>query len=83
MIIGALNWGLIGLFRFNLVSAIFGRRYGLSRLIYLAVGLSAVFLLSVAKKRYGAGEETDDKWKSIKWNFFRTYIMPFYYRFLR
>lgn len=42
VIIGALNWGLIGMFGFNLVSAIFGDMTVLSRIIYSLVGLSAV-----------------------------------------
>lgn len=46
-IIGALNWGLIGLFRFDLVAAIFGgQTAGLSRLIYTLVGLSGLICLS-------------------------------------
>jgi uncharacterized protein len=50
-IVGGLNWGLVGLFRFDLVAAIFGGMdFGetnlASRIIYAAVGLSAVYLLS-------------------------------------
>ena len=50
-IVGGLNWGLVGLFRFDLVAAIFGgMEFGetnlASRIIYAAVGLSAVYLLS-------------------------------------
>lgn len=43
VLIGALNWGLIGLFEFDLVSAIFGDMTLLSRIIYSLVGLSAIF----------------------------------------
>ncbi len=43
MIIGAINWGLIGLFDFNLVGAIFGDFTFLSRLIYILVGLSGIY----------------------------------------
>jgi uncharacterized membrane protein YuzA (DUF378 family) len=43
VIIGALNWGLIGLFHFNLVTSIFGAMPWLVRLIYLLVGLSAFY----------------------------------------
>jgi uncharacterized protein len=42
--IGALNWGLVGLFGFDLVASLFGRRSKLSRLVYTAVGASAVYL---------------------------------------
>lgn len=42
LIIGGLNWGLVGLLNFDLVAAIFGSGTMLSRLIYILVGLSAV-----------------------------------------
>ena len=42
IIIGALNWGLVGAFNFNLVDAIFGVRSTLSMLIYILVGLSGL-----------------------------------------
>lgn len=42
VLVGALNWGLVGLFGFDLVAAIFGNMSGLSRLVYSLVGLSAV-----------------------------------------
>ena len=42
LIIGGLNWGLVGLANFNLVEAIFGT---LSRLIYIVVGLCAVYAI--------------------------------------
>lgn len=44
-ILGGLNWGLIGLFDFNLVAAIFGGMSMLSRIIYILVGISAVWLI--------------------------------------
>ncbi|KKU32311.1 hypothetical protein A3K29_05860 [Candidatus Collierbacteria bacterium RIFOXYB2_FULL_46_14] len=43
VIVGALNWGMIGLFDFNLVSTIFGAWPWLEKLIYILVGLSAIF----------------------------------------
>ena len=43
IIVGALNWGLIGLFKFNLVDAIFGTMSILSRIIYSLVGLSGLW----------------------------------------
>ena len=42
VLLGALHWGLIGLFDFNLVSTIFGDMTLLSRIIYSLVGLSAI-----------------------------------------
>ncbi|MBR6730687.1 MAG: DUF378 domain-containing protein [Alphaproteobacteria bacterium] len=44
-LIGALNWGLIGIFGFDLVAAIFGPMSLLSRLVYSLVGLSAILLV--------------------------------------
>ena len=45
-IIGALNWGLIGLFNFNLVSFLFGDMSWLSRIIYIIVGICGLYLLT-------------------------------------
>ena len=45
VLIGALNWGLVGLFEFNLVSLLFGEMTGISRLIYVLVGLSALWII--------------------------------------
>jgi uncharacterized protein len=47
LLIGGLNWLLIGLFSFDIVSALFGDMSGLSRIIYTLVGISAVFELFV------------------------------------
>lgn len=44
LIVGGLNWGLIGLFKYNLVEAIFGTMPSLVMIIYILVGLSAVYL---------------------------------------
>ena len=42
VIIGALNWGMVGLFSFDLVAAVFGDMTLLTRTIYTIVGVSAV-----------------------------------------
>ena len=44
VVIGALNWGLIGLFNFNLVAAIFGDATTLSRIVYVVVALAGIYL---------------------------------------
>lgn len=44
VIVGALNWGLVGLFNFNLVAAIFGDMSILSRVVYSLVGVSAILV---------------------------------------
>ncbi len=46
MIIGGINWGLIGFFNFNLVSAIFGGMKIIERIIYAAVGLASLWGIS-------------------------------------
>lgn len=46
VIIGAVNWGLIGFFRFDLVSFLFGDMGWISRIIYALVGLAGLYMLS-------------------------------------
>ncbi len=46
-IIGAVNWGLIGFFRFNLVAFLFGESNIISRIIYAVVGLAGLYLISM------------------------------------
>ena len=43
IIIGAINWGLIGFFNFNLVNTLFGEMSAFSRIIYALVGLSGIW----------------------------------------
>lgn len=45
VVIGGLNWGLVGVFNFNLVTAIFGQATFLARLVYALVGLSALLVI--------------------------------------
>ena len=45
VIIGAVNWGLVGAFDFNLVDTIFGIGSMLSRIVYVVVGLAGLMLL--------------------------------------
>ena len=47
IIIGAINWGLIGIFNFNLVAAIFGDMTVLSRIIYGLVGISGIWGIKI------------------------------------
>lgn len=44
LVIGGLNWGLVGLFDINLVEAIFGAETLLTNIIYALVGLSALYV---------------------------------------
>lgn len=45
MIIGGLNWGLVGIFDYNLVDEIFGVGSAISRIIYTIVGVAALYAL--------------------------------------
>ena len=44
LLIGGINWGLVGIFNFDLFAAISGDMSALSRLIYVLVGVSAIYL---------------------------------------
>ena len=46
-IIGAINWGLIGFFRFDLVAFLFGDMTLLSRIVYAVVGLCGLYLITM------------------------------------
>ena len=47
VIIGAINWGLVGIFNFNLVDAIFGAMSIISRIIYILVGISGLWAIKL------------------------------------
>ncbi|KMY55139.1 MULTISPECIES: DUF378 domain-containing protein [Bacillaceae] len=58
-IIGALNWGLIGLFQFDLVAAMFGGQDSvISRIVYILVGLAGLINLGLLFKTWN---ETDNR----------------------
>ena len=46
VIIGAVNWGLIGFVRFDIVEFLFGNMSWLSRIVYALVGIGGLYLLS-------------------------------------
>ncbi|OUP18060.1 DUF378 domain-containing protein [Lachnoclostridium sp. An196] len=46
VIIGAVNWGLIGFFQFDLVAWLFGNMSWISRIVYGLVGICGLYLLS-------------------------------------
>ena len=46
IIIGALNWGLVGLFRFDLVAFIFGTMSWISRIIYVLIAIAGIYTIS-------------------------------------
>jgi uncharacterized membrane protein YuzA (DUF378 family) len=44
LVVGGLNWGLVGLFQFDLVATLFGgQSAGLARVVYMLVGLAAIY----------------------------------------
>lgn len=50
VIIGGLNWGLVGLFDWDLVATIFGAMSTISRAVYILVGLSALYMVYSAMR---------------------------------
>lgn len=46
VIVGAINWGLIGFFKFDLVAFIFGNMSWISRIVYGLVGLCGIYMLT-------------------------------------
>ncbi len=58
-IIGALNWGIIGIFRFDVVAWIFGgQATTVSRVIYTIVGLAGIWCISLLfKRRFATDKE--------------------------
>ena len=45
IIIGAINWGLIGFFRFDLIASLFGHLSAISRIIFAIVGIAGIYSL--------------------------------------
>ncbi len=50
VIVGGLNWGLVGLLNFDLVATILGKMSLLSRIVYTLVGVSAIYVLVIANQ---------------------------------
>lgn len=56
LVVGGLNWGLVGLFQFDLVAALFGAGSTLARLVYVLVGLAAAYqvvTIRAIQRRWG------------------------------
>ncbi len=56
VIIGAINWGLIGFFKFDLVAFLFGQMTWLSRIVYGIIGLCGLYLISLFGRIIAFGE---------------------------
>lgn len=50
VIIGAINWGLIGLFNFDLVAMLFGNMTMLSRIVYVVIGVAGLWTIRLLAK---------------------------------
>jgi uncharacterized protein len=50
VVIGGLNWGLVGLMNYDLIASVFGAGSGIGRLIYLLIGLAALYMIYFAMK---------------------------------
>jgi uncharacterized protein len=61
VIVGGLNWGLVGLLDWNLVAAIFGPGSLLSRSVYVVVGLSAIWQLATIFTASSPGTVTAER----------------------
>ncbi len=55
--VGALNWGLVGAFDFDLVATIFGDMSTLARIVYVLVGLAAVWSLVTVFTKSGSNNQ--------------------------
>ena len=53
LVVGGLNWLLVGLFNFDLVAAIFGPMSAMSRVVYTLVGISAIIVLATSVRLIG------------------------------
>ena len=76
VIIGAIYWGLIGLFNFDLVAVLFGKMSFMSRAIYDLVGLAGLYLI------FMLGMSSDRKWFAClqqkipqRWGIFENFLM--------
>ncbi|MCG5481304.1 DUF378 domain-containing protein [Sinorhizobium alkalisoli] len=61
IVVGGLNWGLVGLFGLDLVAALFGAGSALSRIVYVAVGVAAAAQLVPLFSGFGGGKFTAER----------------------
>jgi len=66
LIVGGLNWGLVGLLNFDLVAALFGVESILSRIVYILVGLSALWQLGPLFAAFGTNEPSALRGHSLR-----------------
>lgn len=61
VVVGGLNWALVGIFSFDLVAAIFGEMSALARIVYVVVGIAAVYMLILAASTCKCAEAPEPK----------------------
>ncbi|HIJ71711.1 MAG TPA: DUF378 domain-containing protein [Planctomycetes bacterium] len=62
VVVGGLNWALVGIFSFDLVAAIFGEMSALARIVYAVVGVAAIYILILAASTCkGAAPQAEPK----------------------
>ena len=68
LIVGGLNWGLVGIFSFDLVAAIFGDMSLISRIVYILVAISGIYILfslgKLAKRQLNFNLKKEESTKS-------------------
>ena len=47
VVIGAINWGLVGFFQFDLVATLFGAMSWISRIVYAVIGIAGIYSLTL------------------------------------
>jgi len=66
IIVGGLNWLLVGAFQFDLVATLFGGQDGaIARIVYVLVGLSAIYQIIPFSKALSTGEVTAERGRRI------------------
>jgi uncharacterized membrane protein YuzA (DUF378 family) len=66
LIVGGLNWGLVGLFNFDLVATLFGAGSILARIVYMLVGLSALWQLIPLSAAFRSDEPSPLRGHSVR-----------------
>lgn len=62
VITGAIVWGVVGFFNYNIVAALFGDGSLMSRIVYSLVGISGIFLLATTENEACFCDCTEDKY---------------------
>lgn len=66
VVIGAVNWGLIGFFGFDLVASLFGTMSSFTRIIYAIVGICGLYALSLFGRDRDVDRDRDKDRKEVK-----------------